>query len=98
MLARYGHLDAIPDDVANWDPEVTRLVRSAPKLAAALARERELAMLFRLLATLRIERTLLGDVDELRWRGPGPGFADMCRYLRDKSLAERVAALQDSAG
>ena len=98
VLARYGHLDAIPDDVANWDPEVTRLVRSAPKLAAALARERELAMLFRLLATLRIERTLLGDVDELRWRGPGPGFADMCRYLRDKSLAERVAALQDSAG
>jgi len=55
-------------------------------------------MLFRILATLRIERTLLGDVDELRWRGAGAGFADMCRYLRDPSLADRVAALPNSAG
>ena len=98
VLARYLHIDAIPDDVADWDPEVTKLVRSAPKLATRLAAERESAMLFRLLATLRIERTLLGDVDELRWQGPGPGFADMCRYLRDPSLADRVAALRASGG
>ena len=98
VLAHYLHIDAIPDDVAEWDPDVTSSVRSAPKLAARLAAEREAAMLFRILATLRIERTLLGDVDELRWRGPEPGFADMCRYLRDPSLAERVATLQNSAG
>jgi 5'-3' exonuclease len=96
VLARYGHIDAIPDDVAAWDPELTRVVRSAPKLAARLAAERESAMLFRLLATLRVERTLLSDVDELRWRGPGPGFAGTCRYLRDEPLAERVAALRGS--
>jgi 5'-3' exonuclease len=98
VLAHYLHIDAIPDDIAEWDPEVTRSVRSAPKLAARLAAERESAMLFRILATLRIERTLLGDVDELRWRGAGAGFADMCRYLRDPSLADRVAALPNSAG
>ncbi len=96
VLAHYGHIDAIPDDVADWDAGVTRVVRSAPKLAARLATERESAMLFRVLATLRIETTLLSDVDELRWRGPGPGFADMCRYLRDASLADRVAALRKS--
>jgi len=55
-----------------------------------------MAMLFLDLATLRVERTLLGDVDELCWRGPGPGFAETCRYLRDESLAERVAALRPS--
>ena len=53
VLARYGHIDAIPDHVADWDPEVARTVRSAPKLAARLAAERDLATLFRVLATLR---------------------------------------------
>jgi 5'-3' exonuclease len=96
VLAHYGHVDAIPDDIADWDPEVIRVVRSAPKLAARLATERDSAMLFRLLATLRIDRTLLNGVDELRWHGPGPGFANTCRYLRDESLAERVAALRRS--
>jgi 5'-3' exonuclease len=96
VLARYGHIDAIPDHVADWDPEVARTVRSAPKLAARLAAERDLATLFRLLATLRVEPTLLSNVDELCWSGPGPGFADMCRYLRDESLADRVAAMRRS--
>lgn len=96
VLAHYAHIDAIPDDVANWDPEVTRVVRSAARLAGELARERESAMLFRVLATLRIERTLMSDVDELGWRGPKPGFANTCRYLRDESLAKRVAALSGS--
>jgi len=98
VLARYLHIDAIPDDVADWDPVVTRSVRSAAKLAARLAAERDSALLFRVLATLRVETALLGDVDELRWRGAGPGFADMCRYLRDPSLADRVAAMRPSAG
>ena len=96
VLARYGHIDAIPDDVADWDPELARVVRSCAKLAARLAAERELAMLFRELATLRIDPTLLGDVDELRWRGPGPGFAGMCRYLRDESLVDRVGAIGEA--
>ena len=96
VLARYGHIDSIPDDVADWDPEVVRAVRSAPTLAGRLAAERGSAVLFRVLATLRIERTLLSDVDELCWRGPRPGFADTCRYLRDGSLADRVAALSGS--
>jgi hypothetical protein len=48
------------------------------------------------LATLRVEPTLLSNVDELCWSGPGPGFADMCRYLRDESLADRVAAMRRS--
>jgi 5'-3' exonuclease len=96
VLAHYGHIDAIPDDVGDWSQEVRRVVRSAPKLAARLAADRELAELFRLLATLRVDRALLSGVDELRWQGPGPGFADMCRHLRDASLADRMAALGSS--
>jgi 5'-3' exonuclease len=96
VLARYVHIDAIPDDVADWDEDLRRAVRSAPKLAARLAAERERAALFRLLATLRVDRALLGQVDELRWRGPTPRFADTCRYLRDVSLADRMTALARS--
>ena len=96
VLAHYGHIDDIPDDVANWDEDVRRAVRSAPKLAARLASEREQAVLFRLLATLRVDRELLGGVDELRWQGPTPRFAETCRHLRDASLAERMAALAGS--
>ena len=96
VLARYGHIDSIPDNVADWDPEVVRAVRSAPSLAARLASERDQAMLFLSLATLRIDTSLLGDVDELYWRGTAPGFEKMCRLLRDDSLASRMAALGKS--
>jgi 5'-3' exonuclease len=93
VLARYEHIEAIPDAVADWDRDVVRAVRSAPSLAARLAAERESAMLFRSLATLRIDRTLLGQVDELYWRGARPDFEDTCRYLREGSLPARMAAL-----
>jgi 5'-3' exonuclease len=96
VLAHYGRIEAIPDAVADWDREVVRAVRGAPGLAARLASERELAMLFRSLATLRVDRTLLGDVDELRWQGPRPDFADTCRYLREDALPGRMAALASS--
>ena len=68
-------------------------VRGAAKLAARLADERELAELFRDLATLRLDPTLLDQVASLRWHGPTEGFEEVCRHLRDPALAERAAAL-----
>jgi 5'-3' exonuclease len=93
VLAHYGHITAIPDRAADWEPRVIRSVRGAATLAARLAEERPTAMLFRDLATLRVDRSLLGAVDDLAWRGPTPDFADVCRQLRDPGLAERAAAL-----
>jgi hypothetical protein len=40
-----------------------------------LSRERELAFLFRTLATLRSDVELFGSVEELEWKGPTPAFA-----------------------
>jgi hypothetical protein len=62
-------------------------------LADTLAAERELAELFRLLATLRLDRTLLDGVASLEWRGPTADFEGVCRHFRDPALAERAAAL-----
>jgi 5'-3' exonuclease len=93
VLSHYGSIGAIPDDVGQWDPELRRSVRGAPKLAARLAEDRPLANLFRDLATLRVEASLVPSVDRLRWTGPGPEFDEVCRHLRDPALAERAASL-----
>jgi 5'-3' exonuclease len=93
VLAHYRHIPDIPDRAADWEPRVVRSVRGAATLAARLADERDTAMLFRDLATLRVDRTLLGAVDELAWKGPSPAFAEVCRNLRDPALADRAAAL-----
>jgi 5'-3' exonuclease len=92
VLAHYGAIEAVPDAVGDWDPGVVRQVRNAGGLAATLAAGRELAMLFRDLATLRVERTLLGSVDDLRWPGPTEAFGEMAELLRDPRLAERADA------
>jgi len=89
VLAAHHHLAEIPDAPGQW--QVT--VRGAPKLAATLAQGREAAELFLELAMLRIDRTLLGSVEELRWRGPTAAFAQMAERLGAPHLADRAAAL-----
>jgi 5'-3' exonuclease len=52
---------------------------------------RELALLFKNLATLRIDAPLFGDVEELHWQGPTSSFAAMAEKIGDERLAARVA-------
>jgi len=92
VLDHYGSLEAIPLDVSSWDAEVARRVR-AGVLAGALAEGFELALLFRELARLVIEPSLLASAEELEWAGPRADFATVCAYLDDPGLAERAAAL-----
>jgi 5'-3' exonuclease len=92
VLARWTHLEDIPPDPGAW--EVT--VRGAAKLAATLQDARADALLFKDLATLRIDRTLLGAVDDLRWRGPTGDFARLCADLDAAGLSRRADALASS--
>ena len=78
VLARFGHLEAIPADPADWGAGVAR----AASLAATLARDRSLALLFRDLATLRTDIDVFDSVDELEWRGPTPALPALRRRLR----------------
>jgi 5'-3' exonuclease len=89
VLARYGHIEAIPDAPGDWAVPV----RNRPALAATLRTMRRQAMLFKDLATLRVERSLLGDVDDLRWTGPAPEFAEVCDRIDARPLATRAARL-----
>jgi 5'-3' exonuclease len=54
----------------------------------------ERALLFKNLATLRIDAPLFRNVDELRWKGPTPSFAAVARKIGDARLATRVEKLQ----
>jgi 5'-3' exonuclease len=52
-------------------------------------RDRDLALRFKDLATLRTDAPLFRDVDELRWRGPTPAFAAHAERLGDARLLQR---------
>ena len=75
VLARFGHIEQIPPDWRDWHANAT----NAARLSETLARERERALLFRTLATLRADLPLFQNVDELKWTGPTPAFAALAK-------------------
>jgi 5'-3' exonuclease len=77
VLAKFDHIDAIPGDHRSWGVDVAR----AGSLAATLTRDRELARLFRQLATLRTDVPVFESIDELAWRGPTPALSGLRRRL-----------------
>jgi len=54
-----------------------------------LGEQRDRAVLFKTLATLRTDAPLFQDVDELRWRGPTHAFAAWTERVGDARLLER---------
>ena len=77
VLAKFGHIEAIPADFRDWNVNVS----GASTLAATLARDMDRALLFRTLATLRTDVALFDDVDQLRWNGPTAEFDEIARRL-----------------
>jgi 5'-3' exonuclease len=70
VLARFKRLEGIPRDYREWHANV----RNAGALARVLEEHRDLAFLFRDLATLRTDVPVFATVDELRWTGARPEF------------------------
>jgi 5'-3' exonuclease len=93
VLAHYGHLEAIPSQASDWDARVSRAVGRAERLATELAGSRQLADLFKVLATLRVDPKVAGTVDHMRWHGPGPDFRDVAESIGAPSLVQRVEGL-----
>jgi DNA polymerase I len=77
VLAKFIHLEAIPDDPAVWRVNAS----NAGGLARTLSANRELVLLFRDLATLRTDITLFDSVEALRWNGPTSQFAALAAQL-----------------
>jgi 5'-3' exonuclease len=77
VISKFEHIDTIPEDWRTWHVNVS----GAGALAQTLLEERDNALLFRTLATLRTDIELFQNVDELEWRGPKPGFEEIGKAL-----------------
>jgi 5'-3' exonuclease len=90
VLAKFGHLEAIPASVLEWELDI----RNASRLAATLEQHRADAYLFRRLATLnrdaRIEDAT-PTLDSLEWHGvPRDRFVALCDDLGFDTVRERI--------
>ena len=68
---------------------------------AVLGERRELALLFKKLATLRSDAPLFADVDELQWRGPTQAFTELAPQMGGERVLTRAlaaAAVASGAG
>jgi len=72
VLAKFGHIEHIPADWRSWGVNCAR----PGALSITLEKDRELAMLFRDLATLRTDIPVFDSVDQLEWGGPKPEFQE----------------------
>jgi 5'-3' exonuclease len=86
VLARYGHLEAIPDRVEEWDVPV----RGARRLLKNLEAHREQAFLYRRLTRLRTDVPLTESLDDLRWKGPQDNFEQICQELGASDVLTRL--------
>jgi 5'-3' exonuclease len=92
LLACYGRIEAIPEKAADWQEKPRR----AYDLAAELAHERENALLYRKLATLRLDVPLEEDLDALEWRGAHrEALEKLCRELGEEEAPGRLSRYRD---
>ena len=89
VLGRFEHLERIPPSASAWGVPV----RGAARLSATLEENRERALLFRRLATLRTDVPVFDDLDQLRWRGPTPAFEAAAHQLGMPALSDRARRL-----
>jgi 5'-3' exonuclease len=86
VLARFGHIEAIPADLEGWGMSLGR----AKRLAQSLSEHREQAFLFRQLATLREDVPLQEKLDDLEWKGAREQLRVFCADLGEEKIPERV--------
>jgi 5'-3' exonuclease len=87
-LSQYPHLEDIPKDWREWHPSI----RKARPLSEALFSAWNDALLFRTLATLRLDVPVFETVGDLRWQGPRPSFEEFCVRTKSPELLRRARA------
>jgi 5'-3' exonuclease len=93
VLSRYSNLENIPKDSQKWDASIRR----ARPLAESLFAAWDDALLFRKLATLRLDVPVFESVDDLRWKGPQPNFEQFCNRMKAPELFRRATSACSAA-
>jgi hypothetical protein len=89
VLARFEHIESIPDDASQWKSTSISPGRAA-SLAASLSQRRDKAHLYRTLATLRTDVPLKETLNDLKWQGAYPRLRKLCHELGDDRIPERI--------
>lgn len=92
-FSQYPHLENIPKDWREWHPSI----RKARVLSESLFNGWSDALLFRTLATLRLDVPVFDTVENLHWRGPRETFEKQCRRLNASNLLDRVGKIKSIA-
>ena len=87
VLGKLLHLENISDDHERWGVKV----RGGATLAHNLSEQRDDAVLYRRLATLRTDVPIDESLDDLRWTGPDrPALETLCEELGERTLLDRI--------
>lgn len=87
-FSQYPHLEDVPKLWAEWHPSI----RKARTLCESLFGGWDDALLFRTLATLRLDVPVFNTVEDLHWKGPRPEFEECCRRMKAPDLFARAVA------
>ena len=95
-FSQYPHLEDIPKDWKDWHPSIRR----ARPLSESLFGAWDDALLFRTLATLRLDVPVFDTVEDLRWMGARTNFESVCLQMKAPDLFRRVsvASTEQSKG
>jgi 5'-3' exonuclease len=91
-LSRYPHLEEIPNDWHKWHASISR----AKSLSASLFNNWDDALLFRTLATLRLDVPVFQTVEDLRWKGPKPEFDRLADQMKQPDLMRRATSVRSA--
>jgi 5'-3' exonuclease len=87
VLAKLTHIENISDDHEEWGVKV----RGGATLAHNFSEQRDDAMLYRTLATLRTDVPIDESLEDLRWTGPDrPALEALCGELGERTLLDRI--------
>ena len=92
VLSQYPHLEDIPKDWQAWHSSI----KKARSLSESLFNAWNDALLFRTLATLRLDVSVFDTVEDLRWAGPRPNFEEHCQRMKSSDLLRRVTTAKSS--
>jgi len=90
-LSQYAHLEHIPKDWHAWHPSIA----NARRLATSLFDSWDDALLFRTLATLRLDAPAFQTLDDLRWKGPRASFEEQLRIMGSPDLFRRARSVME---
>ena len=90
LLSHYHHIENIPNDHMEWAMQV----RSSQKLSETLNNDYELALLFKLIATIDYDAPTFQTVNELKWNGPKDNYVNILENIDGARILQRLDKME----